>query len=257
MLIYFVKRKMFIPFKHLKPIRDHNKLYSFVYMTTNNINGKIYIGVHTTNNIYDSYLGGGTYINKAIKKYGRKNFTREILKFTLTKKQALQIEKYIVNNIFIADSRNYNIKVGGQAGVVLTDESRKKMSESSKKRMLLFSKESLSNIMSNIAKKDHWTKEKKECWQNKLSVALKNSERSKIANSNIYNNLSTEKKIQRNKLISERKKEFYKNMQHEDKVNSLKSATEASKRKIQCEYCGKISNTGNYARWHGKNCRKK
>lgn len=238
-------------------IRDHDKLYSFVYMTTNNINDKIYIGVHTTNKLHDSYLGSGTYIIKAIKKYGRSNFTRVILKFTLTKKEALLIEKNIVNENFIYDSRNYNIKIGGQPGVILSDESRAKITMATRKRMSLLSSEEKSKMMSHMGKKGHWSIERKLAWRTKLSVILKNSEKSKIANANIYHNLSPEKKICRNKLISDRKKEFYKNMSHADKVNGLLKATEASKRKIQCEYCSKISNTGNYARWHGKNCKVK
>ena len=257
-MLYFISRKqMIVPFKQLMKIRDHNKLYSFVYMTTNNINGKIYIGVHTSNKLHDSYLGGGTYINKAIKKYGRSNFTRVILKFTLTKKEALQIERHIVNENFICDTRNYNIKVGGQPGVVLSAESRKKMSVASKKQISLLSSEEISKRMSHMGKKNHWSTERKAEWQNKLSVVLKNSEKSKHANAKIYNNLSPEKKLSRNKLISEHKKDLYKNMSHEDKVNRLKKATEASKRKIQCEYCSKEINTGNYARWHGKNCKVK
>lgn len=111
--------------------------------------------------------------------------------------------------------------------------------------------------MSHMGKKNHWSTERKAEWQNKLSVVLKNSEKSKHANAKIYNNLSPEKKLSRNKLISEHKKDLYKNMSHEDKVNRLKKATEASKRKIQCEYCSKEINTGNYARWHGKNCKVK
>ena len=48
--------------------------YSFIYKTTNLINGKIYIGQHTTDNINDRYLGSGVYFLRAVKKYGKKNF---------------------------------------------------------------------------------------------------------------------------------------------------------------------------------------
>jgi group I intron endonuclease len=50
---------------------------SIVYITTNLINGKKYIGSHTKNN--PDYLGSGKWLKSAIKKYGRDNFKRQIL----------------------------------------------------------------------------------------------------------------------------------------------------------------------------------
>lgn len=48
-----------------------------VYLTTNMINGKQYIGLDKKNN--PSYLGSGLMLKRAIKKYGRANFVKEIL----------------------------------------------------------------------------------------------------------------------------------------------------------------------------------
>ncbi len=50
-----------------------------IYKITNNINKKIYIGKDITCN--PNYFGSGVFIKKAITKYGRENFTKEIIDF--------------------------------------------------------------------------------------------------------------------------------------------------------------------------------
>ena len=57
------------------------KKYNFVYKTTNLINKKIYVGVHSTDNLDDWYLGSGKRLLLAIRKYGKENFKREIISF--------------------------------------------------------------------------------------------------------------------------------------------------------------------------------
>jgi hypothetical protein len=53
--------------------KDH-----YVYCTTNLINSRKYIGSHS-GKIDDSYLGSGVNLKRAIRKYGKKNFTKQIL----------------------------------------------------------------------------------------------------------------------------------------------------------------------------------
>lgn len=89
---------------------------NYLYKITNLINNKVYIGVHKTNNINDNYMGSGTAITRAIKKYGVENFQKEILEFFSTYDEALQREQEIVDNNFILREDTYNLRSGGIGG---------------------------------------------------------------------------------------------------------------------------------------------
>ena len=49
-------------------------MYRYIYKTLNLLNGKSYIGQHSTNKEYDNYLGSGSKLKKDILIYGRKYF---------------------------------------------------------------------------------------------------------------------------------------------------------------------------------------
>lgn len=90
--------------------------FYFLYKTTNLINGKIYFGVHTTANINDGYLGSGTQLIRAITKYGKENFHREIIAFFNSIEEAYECESQVVTKEFVKEDTNYNIKPGGIGG---------------------------------------------------------------------------------------------------------------------------------------------
>ena len=70
------------------------KPIGFVYLTTNIVNSKIYIGQHHFSDYTKNYLGSGTVFEQALKKYGRKNFKRKILKLCYTINQLNGWETY-------------------------------------------------------------------------------------------------------------------------------------------------------------------
>jgi group I intron endonuclease len=90
--------------------------YFLIYKTTNNINGKIYIGKHKTKNFNDGYLGSGILLKLAMEKYGIENFTREIIYICKTEEDMNLKEKEIITEEFIKDCNTYNIALGGQGG---------------------------------------------------------------------------------------------------------------------------------------------
>lgn len=95
----------------------------FLYKTTNLITGKYYIGVHGTKNLKnDKYLGSGTALRAAIRKYGRQSFSREILEFFNTADEAYAREVEVVSENLLRDPNCYNLVKGGKGGVLGLDK---------------------------------------------------------------------------------------------------------------------------------------
>lgn len=107
---------------------EDNFMKYIVYLTTNLINKKIYIGVHKTEDPdkFDGYIGCGVNINipssymkpttpfqYAVKKYGVNNFLRKTLKVFELEKDAYDLEKEIVTSDFILRKDTYNACKGG------------------------------------------------------------------------------------------------------------------------------------------------
>ena len=104
-----------------------NKKYNYTYITTNIINGKQYVGDHSTNNLKDNYLGSGTGIKNAIKKYGKKSFERKILEQFDTKQEAFDAQEKYINEYNTLSPNGYNNDKRG--GYCLTGINSKEKSE--------------------------------------------------------------------------------------------------------------------------------
>lgn len=89
-------------------------MVGYVYITTNLINNKQYIGQHRSSTFSRSYIGSGKLLRKAIKKYGKENFACNILQRCETFKELDEAEKYWIA-YFNADLSDnfYNLASGG------------------------------------------------------------------------------------------------------------------------------------------------
>lgn len=99
-----------------------------IYITINQVNSKIYIGLHKTDTPYsfDNYLGcgvysnspksymnGGTLFQNSVKKYGPNQFKRKTLKVFDTLEEAIAYEAILVNDEFVKRTDTYNMTIGG------------------------------------------------------------------------------------------------------------------------------------------------
>ena len=135
------------------PITRSNK--PIIYKTTNLVNNMIYVGQDSNNN--QNYLGSGNLIKKAIKKYGKNNFIKEIIEYCDNETELNLREQYWIKYYNSQDkSIGYNIAYGGTNGTMLnrthSNETKEKMSEIAKGR--IFSKTHKENLsLAHLGKK--------------------------------------------------------------------------------------------------------
>ena len=91
-------------------------MFYIIYKITNNLDNKIYIGSHKTTDVNDGYMGSGKYLNRAIKKYGLENFTKDILFVFDSPEEMDAKEAELVNEQFLLNESTYNLKQGGFGG---------------------------------------------------------------------------------------------------------------------------------------------
>ncbi len=117
--------------------KTRNK-YGFIYITTNSVNGKRYIGkrMYDKRGEWKKYLGSGILLKKAIKKYGRQFFKREIIDFATSLEELNAKETYWIKYYnAITDDAFYNIASGGDGGNVRAGYSDEQYLQSEKRRI--------------------------------------------------------------------------------------------------------------------------
>jgi len=271
-------------------------MHHYVYITTNLINGHQYVGDRTCECLPEKdikYLGSGKpYFNDAKKKYGKKNFKKEVLEIFENRLDAGNSQaKYIVQYNTLSPN-GYNISPTGGCnykGWHHSEETKNKLKYSiteawkkpGVKEKLSLSlieanknpetklrrsiaqkkaqnrpeiKENASKIQKELNKKDE-VKLNKSISQ--LNAQNKPEVKEKKRISHLKHNENPFIKIERGKKIKE---SFTSEVKEKIKYNNILKygiSNTLQIHKISCEYCGKIMNYGNYARWHGEKCKLK
>jgi hypothetical protein len=116
---------------------NEKKKYHFIYKIINVVTNCYYIGMHSTSNLNDGYLGSGRRIIRSIKKYGRNNFKLEILEHLPNRELLREREKEIINAELINDPKCLNLQIGGISGFDHINILRKNNAEYDKKWRML------------------------------------------------------------------------------------------------------------------------
>lgn len=162
----------------------------YIYLTRNNINYKYYVGSH--NGKCNYYYGSGIALKKAIKKYGKENFTKTIVLFS---ESVREDEQEILELLDLAtDSRSYNLKnesLGNSKGYVWIDRGNSdkylKISEANKGKNVGSLSGMYNDNVFTFHNKSLDITEKCTCWELRTKYELDPSHVSKL----IYNKIKT------------------------------------------------------------------
>lgn len=88
----------------------------YIYKTTCLVTGRYYIGMHSTCNLDDGYMGSGKRLRYSIRKYGEENHRKEILEFFETRELLIEAEKKLITKDMLNDKKCMNLAEGGTGG---------------------------------------------------------------------------------------------------------------------------------------------
>lgn len=240
----------------MKTIKKEECEFHLIYMTKNIINGKSYIGCHSTNDLLDEYYGSGKKLLEDIRLLGRKCFLTGIIEFC-SPRDLHEREKYWIK-FYDTFNNGYNLNAGGGGtyGKKHSSDTLKKISDS------------LKNPSDDVRKRmrDGQLKRKEnpglfKIWKEKFSEIDFNNKMEEygkkmsesLMGKNLGKNLSEESKIKIGN--SSRGRKF---TEHQIEKIRIKSSRKGRKMKnVICQFCGKNGSGGNMSRYHFDNCKDK
>jgi len=132
-----------------------------IYKITNKINDKIYVGKQSHNNFL--YYGSGELIKNAIKKYGKNNFTKEIIDECIGDENGSKLEIFWIKKLNALNG--YNLEIHGNGGEI--SERQKIMNKETVKKLWkdpnsIYNTPEYRKRLSEASKKRKWSEETKQ-----------------------------------------------------------------------------------------------
>lgn len=229
----------------------------YIYKTTNIINNKFYFGKSEFNsNENPEYLGSGILLNKAIKKYGKENFKKEIIEDNIKCTEQLnKLEKYYISNNI--NENCYNLAEGGNGGNTIKHFSKERLKQFKEKMSEVttgennpfygkthtdITKNKISNIKTGSSCSDEF---KEKCSKRMIGNVINNGRK--------HNDKTKQKHSENNSGVGN---PMFGKRHSEETLNLISNKIKENKKiKFKCEHCGKEVDKGNFNRWHGNNCK--
>ena len=214
----------------------NNTTNLIVYLTINNINGKIYVGKDEQNN--PQYLGSGKLLKRAFSKYGKENFSKHILENCDNKIKLSEREKHWISRL---EAQNpdigYNITLGGDGGNTYIDKTI----------------DELNAIKEKIKMSCQHHNEAKRGKKRSIEIIDKITKHHWSKNPNKKNTV-VEKLSNCAKLRLKEKNPFY-NKTHNETSKQLIATAVRNRPKQTCEFCGRELFEYYLKKYHGTNCK--
>ena len=218
--------------------------YGFVYITTNLYNGKRYLGQKRFINGWENYLGSGSAFKRALKKYGKENFKRDIVCICFSEQELNKVEYELSVFLNVVESDDwYNLAFGGgtTSGWHPSEETRKKIGNKTRERLSdssnhpRYGKPGLigeKNPQFGISPKERMDKETYNCWYEKHKVYWSNpaTKGAHIWSGKVHPKTGTHLSQEQKDNLSTKAKERYKNQENHPMYG--KKMSDSSKQKM-------------------------
>ena len=100
--------------------------YHYIYKIICLKNEKYYIGMHSTDNLEDGYMGGGKRIKNSVNKHGKDAHRKDILEFFENREDLVNREMQLINEELLRDPMCMNLNLGGEGDIRWARESRQR-----------------------------------------------------------------------------------------------------------------------------------